>query len=301
MYKKRLLVDTIHIIGGNFFMKSFAIKSNNNQINKYLLNSFENYNLENFHISYKKFKIYNNIILHYKNKNTTEFYDCFCEILTNCIIKYYEESILKQLITLNYFYFSKIEQSMILKNCLSYLKDINNLENMTRRENIYISLLKYIDENKSFILDGFVNFRLENYKKVLEYVVDLNVNNFLIEKEYNEFVSLLKIYINSKSSECNCLHLLYKNDSAVLLDENYNQIDTKNYLLDAKYLSDISFSENDFILNALLTLLPKKLYIHLLSKSDEFIETLKLIFTNRISLCKHCSLCTKYKYLNKIK
>ena len=97
------------------------------------------------------------------------------------------------------------------------------------------------------------------------------------------------------------MHLLYKNDSAVLLDENYNQIDTKNYLLDAKYLSDISFSENDFILNALLTLLPKKLYIHLLTKSDEFIETLKLIFTNRISLCKHCSLCTKYKYLNKIK
>lgn len=282
-------------------MKSFAIKSNNNQINKYLLNSFENYNLENFHISYKKFKIYNNIILHYQNKNTTEFYDCFCEILTNCIIKYYEETILKQLITLNYFYFSKIEQSMILKNCISYLKDINNLENMTRRENIYISLLKYIDENKSFILDGFVNFRLENYKKVLEYVVDLNVNIFLIEKEYNEFVSLLKIYINSKSSECNCLHLLYKNDNAVLLDENYNQIDTKNYLLDAKYLSDISFSENDFILNALLTLLPKKLYIHLLTKSDEFIETLKLIFTNKISLCKHCSLCTKYKYLNKIK
>ena len=69
-------------------MKSFAIKSNNNQINKYLLNSFENYNLEDFNISYKKFKIYNNIILHYKNKNTTEFYYCFCEILTNCIIKY---------------------------------------------------------------------------------------------------------------------------------------------------------------------------------------------------------------------
>ena len=30
---------------------------------------------------------------------------------------------------------------------------------MTRRENIYISLLKYIDENKSFILDGFAYWR----------------------------------------------------------------------------------------------------------------------------------------------
>lgn len=283
-------------------MKSFCIKCNNKQLNNYLLKSFKNFKLDNLYVSNKRFKIYNNIILHYINtsNNNSDFYDCFCEILTDAIIEFYEKNELKKIINLNYFYFSKIEQSIILKDCLKYINDYNNLEHFTRREHIYISLLKYIDENKFFILDGFVNFRLAQYKKILEYVVDTCVNNFLIEKEYNEFISLLRIYINSNPSNCSILHLLYKNKECVLLDSNYNEIPTKDYCLDAKYLSDISFSLNDYAFNSLLTLLPKKLNIHLIDSEDEFIETLKLIFDKRVSICKHCSLCTKYKMINKI-
>ena len=151
MYKKNLLVDTIHIFEGSFFaMKSFCIKCNNEEINKYLLKKFKSCNLPNLYVSSKFFTTYNNTILHYKSKSYTEFYDCFCEILTECIIKFYEDKELKKLITLNYFYFSKIEQNIILKNCLSFLNDNKNIENLTRRENIYVALLKYIDENKSF-------------------------------------------------------------------------------------------------------------------------------------------------------
>ena len=142
---------------------------------------------------------------------------------------------------------------------------------------------------------------MQEYKKILEYVVDTCVNNFLIEKEYNEFISLLRIYINSKPSNTSLLHLIYQNKECILLDSNYNVISTESFLLDAKYLSDISFSSNDYTLNALLNLLPKKLNIHLIDNDDEFIETLKLIFDNRVSICKHCSLCTKYKISNKIK
>lgn len=281
-------------------MKSFCIKSNNNKLNNYLLKNFENYTLDNFYVSNKKFKMYNNIILHYTNTNTTCFYDCFCEILTDAIINFYEKTELKKIINLNYFYFSDIEQSIIFKDCLNYLDDCNNIEHFTRKELVYVSLLKYVNENKFFILDGFVNFRLSEYKKILECVVDNCVNNFLIEKEYNEFISLLKIYINSKPSNCNMLHLLYKNKECILLDSNYNVISTKDYCLEAKYLSDINFSLNDYTFNALLTLLPKKLNIHLIDAEDEFIETVKLVFDNRISICKHCSLCTKYKMINKI-
>lgn len=282
-------------------MKSFCIKCNNEEINNYLLKNFKKCKLDNFYISNKKFKIYNNIILHYTNNNTTSFYDCFCNVLTDCIIKFYEQAEIRKIINLNYFYFSNIEQSIIFKDCIHYLNDYNNLENFSRKENIYVSLLKYVDENKSFILNGFVNFRLQSYKKILEYVVDTCVNNFLIEKEYNEFISLLRIYINSKPSNTSLLHLIYQNKECILLDYNYNVISTESFLLDAKYLSDISFSSNDYTLNALLNLLPKKLNIHLIDNDDEFIETLKLIFDNRVSICKHCSLCTKYKILNKIK
>ena len=66
--------------------------------------------------------------------------------------------------------------------------------------------------------------------------------------------------------------------------------------MNAKYLSDISFSSNDYALNALLNLTPKKLIIHVMDgTSDEFINTLKLIFENRYEVCNSCELCKLYK------
>ena len=68
-----------------------------------------------------------------------------------------------------------------------------------------------------------------------------------------------------------------------------------NNVLNAKYISDISFSSNDYALNNLLTLLPQKIYIHLAnSYEDEFINTLKLIFNDRIFICKDCDICRLY-------
>ena len=43
-------------------------------------------------------------------------------------------------------------------------------------------------------------------------------------------------------------------------------------------------------------LLPNKIYIHLIdTKADEFINTLKLIFENRIEFCNDCNICNIFK------
>lgn len=56
-----------------------------------------------------------------------------------------------------------------------------------------------------------------------------------------EFVSLLRLYINSQTSNCKLVHLIYSNETSVLLDEDKNIINTDNDFFKAKYLSDITF------------------------------------------------------------
>ena len=79
----------------------------------------------------------------------------------------------------------------------------------------------------------------------------------------------------------NTADIYYKScdqNSFYLLDENKNIIPLDNSIYQAKYLSDISFSNNDFILNTLLSVLPKKIYLHLVDNAiDEFANTLLLI------------------------
>ena len=278
-------------------MKSFCFKTNNTQILNYLLNRIQEIDFENLIYSQNQFKIYKNITIHYRGNNNNKFYNFLTELIGEVVIEFYEEKILKQLINYNYFYFDEYEKNKILENCMQLIEPEMYNTNLLDNKNIK----EYVKENKAMILDGFVYFRLRAYLEYLDEVVDSGVNQFVIEKEYREFISLLRVYVESKVPEYNLLHLIYINGESILLDEKRNIVSVSENIYNAKYLSDISFSSNDFALNTLLCLLPRRIEIHLIDDEDEFINTLKLIFEGRVTICKDCDICKTYKILNNAK
>lgn len=278
-------------------MKSFCFKTNNTQILNYLLNRIQEIDFENLIYSQSQFKIYKNITIHYRGNNNNKFYNFLTELIGEVVIEFYEEKILKQLINYNYFYFDEYEKNKILENCMQLIEPEMYNTKLLDNKNIK----EYVKENKAMILDGFVYFRLRAYLEYLDEVLDSGVNQFVIEKEYREFISLLRVYVESKVPEYNLLHLIYINGESILLDEKRNIVSVSENIYNAKYLSDISFSSNDFALNTLLCLLPRRIEIHLIDDEDEFINTLKLIFEGRVTICKDCDICKTYKILNNAK
>lgn len=278
-------------------MKSFCFKTNNTQVLNYLLNRIQEIDFENLIYSQNQFKIYKNITIHYRGNNNNKFYNFLTELIGEVVIEFYEEKILKQLINYNYFYFDEYEKNKILENCMQLIEPEMYNTKLLDNKNIK----EYVKENKAMILDGFVYFRLRAYLEYLDEVVDSGVNQFVIEKEYREFISLLRVYVESKVPEHNLLHLIYINGESILLDEKRNIVSVSENIYNAKYLSDISFSSNDFALNTLLCLLPRRIEIHLIDDADEFINTLKLIFEGRVTICKDCDICKTYKILNNAK
>lgn len=280
-------------------MKSICIKINNNFIINYLLDKFSLLELEHLYLSSNSFKIYDNVIIHYSGDNINLFYDYICIILTDVIMKFYEPVVLKKELNNNFFYFSPNEKNRILELC--------NSENCMESEffkkkylSVYNSFYKYLKEHHSIVLNGFFNFRLSEYRQNLDYILNTCINRYLIEREYFEFINILKLYINSNLSKISSINLIYLNNKAILLDDNNQIIDTKSKeSLNAKFLSDITFSDNDYILNYLLNIIPEHLTIHMPVNAieDDFINTLKLIFENRITICNNCSICSAYKYI----
>lgn len=278
-------------------MKSYCIKTDNEKIIEYLLNKISKLDLPNIYYCNKSFKIYENVIMHYKEKNIERFNNIVADIITETIIKFYQERILKRIINVNYFYFEELERKIILENCNEFI----NQEQEKIRENIFSGVKQYMLENRNIVLEGVTNFRINEYIKILDNIVDMAVNKYIIEKEYREFISLLKVYVNSTESKTDILHLIYTNGESILLDKDKNIIQVDYNLNNAKYLSDITFSSNDIALNTLLSLLPKKIEVHIINVEDEFINTLKLIFENRVRICTSCNICKTYKALNNIK
>ena len=261
-------------------MKSVCIKTNKESEIDYLLNAINEIKLDKIYYSKLKFKTYYNIIIHYKGRDYDKFFSEISRILSNLIIEVCEENIIKKIISYEYFYFNYVEREKVL----DFIYDLQNTDDYNKKYTfLYDIFYSYIINNKRVFLEGFIHFRIKEYIKLLTEKVDTAVNSFLIDREYSEFISILKLYIKSQKSHSNYVYLLYSKCKAVLLDENKNVIEDKSLALNAKYLSDISFSKNDYAFNTLLSLVPKKIYIHLIDgKSDEFIDTLKLIFEDRV-------------------
>ena len=207
------------------------------------------------------------------------------------IIKFYQEKIIRRIINSNYFYFDDFERNIIYEDC----KEFFNREEA--EEILFEQIKKYLKEKRNIVLDGIVNFRIDEYIKYLDNIVDMAVNKYIIEKEYKEFISLLKLYVNTTEYKTDIIHLIYIHGESILLDKDKKIVQIDGNLANTKYLSDISFSSNDIALNTLLSMLPKKIEMHIIDSEDEFINTLKLIFENRVSICQDCNICRTYKML----
>ena len=246
--------------------------------------------LNDVYYSSKTFSKYKNVIIHYTGNSFEAFYSNISCILTSCTTIFFEKKLLKHFLKSEYFYFSDTDLNNILNASILNLSD-------ERNDILFNCFYDYLIENKSIVLNGFINFRLKPYMDFLDNVLSSVINDFVIQKEYYEFISLLKLYISSQDSSATCVHIVYSRFKTLLLNEDMSIMNfSSDKIFEAKFVSDISFSSNDYALNALLNILPSKIYIHLIDNVvDDFVTTLQLIFENRVCICTSCNICQLYR------
>lgn len=79
-------------------MKSFCIKTNSQKVVQYLLSDL---NFPNTYVSIRKFKIYDNIIIHYTGEDIYGFYNNFANSIVHLTIDLYEKRLLNSIIKSN--------------------------------------------------------------------------------------------------------------------------------------------------------------------------------------------------------
>ena len=96
-------------------MKTICVKTIDRNKIDYILEELENYPFD-FYISVYRFKTYDNLIIHYRDKNQIDnFYKMVANAIKACIEKYDEIDFVEKAVEKNYFYLSPIERNYILR------------------------------------------------------------------------------------------------------------------------------------------------------------------------------------------
>ncbi|MCX7842995.1 MAG: putative sporulation protein YtxC [Clostridia bacterium] len=245
------------------------------------------------------------------SRSTGQLYDTLrvhvSNALADFIIRQYEERLITRIINSNYCYFNSKEKKEILNIAVEFLKNedkdfFNTLFRIRRRNVIVRKLFEYFERSNSLILDGFVNFRLKEYMKDLEEIVEKAVDDFLMEREYKEFIRLLRYFVDIQESKFDIIHVMVGNDNKyVILNETLREITNECIQEFANEISEGEVNYDDLLVSSLITMAPRKLILHGTGrfKNKELLETIKNVFSEKVVICNGCDVCLVNNMANK--
>lgn len=266
------------------------IKINNEIVNNGKINTINFYIDEEFiEKNKKRYNEYINAFNHYVAIG-----------ISNYIVDTLEIKIVEKILYANYYFLKGNEKRTIieqLNKCFDneiYDRSIDVPYKLNRKAKILYKLLDFLDENDNINIEGFVNFRLRNYLEDLYEIIDRVIEEYVMEKEYKEFIKLLKYFVDIQESKIELINIVVDKTGM------YHFFDEKNNLINDEYirglisdLVDSNLNNDDMLVSTLITIAPKKIVFHFVSnvKNTEIIETIKNIFDGKVYICNNCRLC----------
>ena len=239
-----------------------------------------------------------------KNYSLEDFEVMFFHYMSNAfsdiIISEMEKKLVHKILLSDYYYFSPSERQIILQ----HLQNIQENEEfkygegvtyrISRKAKILQYIIDYLRASKEINLEGFIRFRLKNYTKELEEHIEKAVEDFLMEKEYHEFIRLLRYFVDIQEAKIDTVNVLIGEGGKYHLYDKLNRLINNEYLEDlAAEMADKDISYDDLLISSLITLAPKHIMIHFegKAKNKEIMQTIKSVFSERVCICNGCKLC----------
>ncbi len=240
---------------------------------------------------------------HYKDEDIVYiFKHQISEFLAEHIVKDWEKRLAWREITKKGRHIHSADQVTVLDKTLNFLKrcnsneSLNLLMNYGRKNKMAHRILDYIYNNDILVLEGFINFCMRDYLTDIKFAVDLACEELRNEKEYNEFVKLLRYFVDSQPPLVMEVNILMAHGRFSLWDGNGVRIEENhiNY-----YIEDITCGEinlDDVLVSILITVAPLRIVLHNTFdyQGSESVKMIKSVFNERIRECNGCDRCFTY-------
>lgn len=216
------------------------------------------------------------------------------ENLAAFVLEEQTDSYLEEILGRSYFYFPAHERKQILELAKNnYEQERGTDAGGQIFSGVLEELRDYLEYGKYLNIHGFIVFRLRFWLEFLRKSIDKAVDDFLLEKEYQEFIKLLKYFVALQEPKINQIHVTLDGDgNALLFDQNYQPIERTQHSIHWDGYDSAADGE-DQLVSMLITAAPHRVVLHkqVYTTYPKAVDTLKHVFENRVSLCKRCKFC----------
>ncbi|AYF55166.1 putative sporulation protein YtxC [Clostridium novyi] len=237
-----------------------------------------------------------------KLKNKFSLY--IANIIYNIVVKEFYREEMYSYLTDSYFFLKYEEMQEVINRSIEILSNSEKITDedtiycMNKKNDIIDKIKECIDENDTINIRGFITFRMKQLRKDFECIVSKVVEKYIAKKEYDEFIKLLKYFVDIQESKIKELNIIIQNDGSYLIqDENKKDImeDMFKELTGINSTQDVE--DDDLIISGLITYCPENIVIYNKenSKNKEMINTIEEVFKGRVKFCE------ENKKLDKIK
>ncbi|WP_058303246.1 putative sporulation protein YtxC [Gorillibacterium timonense] len=211
--------------------------------------------------------------------------------VTRYILEDEEETLLREMFIREYRYTAADD----LDKLLGYYRLPSEGDEPARKKALAIRQFREISDtieaclhqNGMVNIEGIMAFRLGSYRKELKETVDYAVDEYLMDKQYQEFISLLKYFVYIQQAKIPSVHVLHRGGSEFeLLDDKLEALEPVKAEGGITYETlEKELNFEDLIVSSLITMAPERIYIHTQSPDTQVIRTIRQIFEDRVILC----------------
>ncbi|OBZ09308.1 MULTISPECIES: putative sporulation protein YtxC [Bacillales] len=167
-------------------------------------------------------------------------------------------------------------------------------DRLRRKGKVTTEVEQFLQENTQLNVTGFTTFRLKPYRKELAEVVEYALDEYVLDKQYQEFISLLKYFVFLQDTKLPMVHLLHKGGHDFMLyDESFQLLDPNppTDRIVAEML-ETEMNIEDMVISSLIAVSPNHITIHTRQPDMQVIRTIETIFDQRVTVCVQCASCS---------
>lgn len=152
----------------------------------------------------------------------------------------------------------------------------------------------YCRFEKKLCVEGFIRFRLKQYRRDLRRIIQHAIDEYFIERELGVYVETLKNALSNRETKLERLHVVHLDDrNLYLYDHKWRRLFP--YLVNgvALRLADRETDYADLVVGVIVSLAPRAVIVHTTQENYPIIYTIKKVFAKKAIVCSDCSECRR--------